>query len=114
MLTPPPPLPLDRQVGKLDEKRFHMYLAHLRDMYSFDPKAVDTLLKDMRILAANAEQNYRRIKRRPLPKPITHACRTKNNHGVAVESGNDQASKSSPAEDGAIKLGESNRRTSIT
>lgn len=46
---------------KLDGKRFHTYCAHLRDMYNFDPLAVDRVLKEMRSLAANGQSSVGRI-----------------------------------------------------
>ncbi|CAM9156065.1 unnamed protein product, partial [Hapterophycus canaliculatus] len=42
-------------VHKLDERRFSMYSAHLRDMYNFDPVAVECFLKEMRLLAARGQ-----------------------------------------------------------
>ncbi|CAM9869137.1 unnamed protein product, partial [Scytosiphon promiscuus] len=44
-----------RHVHKLDERRFSMYSAHLRDMYNFDPIAVECFLKEMRLLAARGQ-----------------------------------------------------------
>lgn len=44
-----------RQTHHLDEQRFHAYCSHLRDIYNFEPKTVDSFLKDMRVLAANSQ-----------------------------------------------------------
>lgn len=44
-----------RHVHKLDERRFNMYSTHLRDMYNFDPVAVESFLKEMRLLAARGQ-----------------------------------------------------------
>lgn len=44
-----------RQTHKLDEQRFYAYCVHLRDMYNFEPTAVDSILKEMRVLAANSQ-----------------------------------------------------------
>lgn len=44
-----------RQTHRLDEQRFHGYCSHLRDIYNFEPKTVDSILKDMRVLAANSQ-----------------------------------------------------------
>lgn len=43
----------DRLVNTLDGERFSTYSQHLRDMYNFDPSAVEQFLKEMRVLAAN-------------------------------------------------------------
>lgn len=49
------------QVHKLDEKRFNMYAANLRDMYTFDPAEVERVLKEMRILAANGQGSAQKM-----------------------------------------------------
>ena len=45
----------NRLVNTLDGERFSTYSQHLRDMYNFDPSAVEKFLKEMRVLATNGQ-----------------------------------------------------------
>eukprot|EP00752_Nemacystus_decipiens_P015606 g13929.t1 len=56
-----------RQVHKLDERRFSMYSAHLRDMYNFDPAAVEKFLKEMRQLSAHGQTSAQAMKSKLMP-----------------------------------------------
>ena len=56
-----------RQVHKLDERRFAMYSAHLRDMYNFDPAAVEQFLKEMRLLSASGQTSAQAMKTKLVP-----------------------------------------------
>lgn len=43
-----------------------MYSAHLRDMYNFDPLAMERFLKEMRLLAAQGQNVAQAMKSKPL------------------------------------------------
>eukprot|EP00903_Cladosiphon_okamuranus_P010271 g9725.t1 len=58
-----------RHVHKLDERRFSMYSAHLRDMYNFDPSAVERFLKEMRLLSAQGQTAAQAMKSKLIPLP---------------------------------------------
>ncbi|CAM9151212.1 unnamed protein product [Ectocarpus sp. 12 AP-2014] len=51
-----------RHVHKVDERRFSMYSAHLRDMYNFDPVQVEGVLKEMRLLSAQGQTTAQAMK----------------------------------------------------
>ena len=46
-----------------------MYSGHLRDMYNFDPSAVETFLKEMRVLAAQGQSVAQAMRSKVLSLP---------------------------------------------
>ncbi|CAM9362683.1 unnamed protein product [Ectocarpus sp. 4 AP-2014] len=56
-----------RHVHKVDERRFSMYSAHLRDMYNFDPVQVEGVLKEMRLLSAQGQTTAQAMKTKIFP-----------------------------------------------
>lgn len=67
-----------------------MYSAHLRDMYNFDPVAVERFLKEMRLLSAQgqtAAQAMMKSKLSPLPGIAATSANARGDDG----DGNDEA-----------------------
>ena len=66
-----------------------MYSAHLRDMYNFDPAAVEQFLKEMRLLSAQGQTAAQAMKSKLIPLPGIVAA---NAHASGDEDeGNDGA-----------------------
>lgn len=76
-----------RHVHKLDERRFSMYSAHLRDMYNFDPAAVEQFLKEMRLLSAEGQTAAQAMKSKLIPLSGIVTNNTNTNAHASGEDG---------------------------